>query len=89
MVTRISLSWFVFAYNEQLGPQSKEGIEIYRLTSGISSNLASLLGLYHEIKSQLGTLSLLSVFSILLCVACLSCTTSFMSTITLRAQCNI
>ena len=35
----------------------------YDYKLGISSNLASLLGLYHEIESQLGTLSLLSVFS--------------------------
>ena len=35
----------------------------YDYKPGISSHLASLLVLYHEIESQLGTLSLLSVFS--------------------------
>ena len=35
----------------------------YDYKPGISSNLASLLVFYHEIESQLGTLSLLSVFS--------------------------
>ena len=35
----------------------------YDYKPGISFNLASLLVLYHEIESQLGTLSFLSVFS--------------------------